>query len=441
MVNFFINIFVFGAWLLFLAHLFGQFPQARRYRKLLVLFFLGGIASIFVLNWIQQTPLWLFSYGLTYGNDFMFFVFNVGLFEEGSKFLVLLLLFKLTKPLDEPRMPLFLALSLGAGFGIAENLLYYWWVDPAAMVIRSLSNGHGLYTTISAAFFTMLFYPSIFGLKKMSWWTMPGGFGLAMLSHGIFNTLCGIPMMSIFLDLASFLFMLRLVDVMGKASPGRPWALGERKRAISHLQESLAQNSGSSRNRLRLAIYLVAGQSGDRAVKAALGQLGQLNPRVRQSPLVALLISGLECRVADLAGRTRLRAEMARRLAETPALTKALAETSDMVFAVALDRNQRQARGRAGRSAWQSGLNLQRLVPGVFDKALGVQMRQLLDQLQIPVSVSALGLAEFKALEFRDWPPALEAALYQARSRSAWKVRERRIGLPVRGTWMGQVGS
>jgi len=150
--------------------------------------FLMGASSVLIvlgLHEIWPDPFWLTMRG-TFLNDFLYCTFSIGLIEEVSKFLpVLLALIVFRKYINEP-IDYVTTFSVGAlGFAAAENVLYFSDYGPDIISSRAiLSNvGHMLFASLTAYGVILVRFRNI----KPGILIIPAFLLLAAIFHGIYD--------------------------------------------------------------------------------------------------------------------------------------------------------------------------------------------------------------------------------------------------------------
>ena len=160
------------------------------------------------------------------GQQFFGYIFGVGLCEEMTKLLPLFYLIlrnKTSAPKLEFRNFLMIGFFSGLGFGIGEAFYLY---APWSGNLSTNSNitrwfacvpSHAIYTVIDAAFLWFL-APKIKASNGL--YRRLGLCALATLAvaivHGIYDVLCGIPLLGIVLNALSILLMYKVVNAVAK---------------------------------------------------------------------------------------------------------------------------------------------------------------------------------------------------------------------------------
>lgn len=170
-------------WLTFLRRL--DIFERERWRYTLLSTGLGAFSTLILLVVISLPPIRNFTENGEPLHDLLFYVFRVGLLEELTKFLPLLILVKYTKEVNEPYDFLKYAMCSALGFATLENMMYF--NEHGAPIIDKRAYisvvGHLAFTSCAAygyirqhylhrGFFTLNFL--LFG-------------GLGVFLHGLFD--------------------------------------------------------------------------------------------------------------------------------------------------------------------------------------------------------------------------------------------------------------
>lgn len=154
-------------------------------------------------------------------HDLLFYIFRVGLLEELTKFIPLLVMLKITKEVDEPYDFLKYAMCSALGFATVENIMYFSEYGAPIIDTRAYISvmGHLSFTCLFAYGYIrkpMLKLGSDFGNLLLF-----GGF--AVLSHGFFDFFLSYNQYFIlFLILAYFLVII-LRNMINIALNFSPW--------------------------------------------------------------------------------------------------------------------------------------------------------------------------------------------------------------------------
>lgn len=430
MDNLLINLGIFGAWLAALAGSVGTYPRHRTYRRWLLLFFAGGVASGYLCDLVYGLGA-AEALGRLFGYEGLLSdIFVTGLVEESSKALVLGLLFAWKKPWDEPLLPMVLALALGAGFGMTENLLVYGFVDQETMVLRSWSNGHGLYAALSASFYGFMYYPGILERRRTPPLARGATLLTAMACHGVFNFLTGFGDLNILFDLFTLVLLLLTALLFGLASPSRAWRKSESQVAIRSLRESLAAWPWSTRNRVRLALYLLARQdlpSSQEAAKVLAGVQAGHRGKPEIELLAQLAAWNRDWLRSPADGRYRAPdpAGLVRVLAASPLLAALNRRTGKEL----IDRQQYLAdcasRGRP--------LTLQRMDRDTrrradqLDRVLDQHLARIMARVNVPLAPASILRPDFRQLAHSPLPHELRDLEKRSKLQAALDERQRRL--------------
>ncbi len=150
--------------------------------------FLMGSTSVLLVLGLHE--IWPEPFGLqmdgTFLNDFLYCTFSIGLVEEFSKFLpVILALIVFRKHINEP-IDYVTTFSVGAlGFAAAENVLYFSNYGPDIISSRAiLSNvGHMLFASLTAYGVVLVRFRNV----KPGFLIIPLFLLLAAIFHGIYD--------------------------------------------------------------------------------------------------------------------------------------------------------------------------------------------------------------------------------------------------------------
>ncbi|HUY41830.1 MAG TPA: PrsW family glutamic-type intramembrane protease [Candidatus Dormibacteraeota bacterium] len=165
-------------------YLLWHFHHADKYKSepiglLLGTFTLGGVCAI-IAAFVEPGPPQNAGLGLT----FLYFLFGVALIEEFAKFLVVRLLPYRSKQFDEAMDGVVFGIAAGLGFAAVENILYVFSYGGAVALFRAFVSvpGHAFYGAV------MGYYVGEAKARKMPWLALRG-LTLAILLHGVFDTL------------------------------------------------------------------------------------------------------------------------------------------------------------------------------------------------------------------------------------------------------------
>lgn len=142
-------------------------------------------------------------------NDFLYCVFSIGLIEELTKLLPLLLLMKFTKVVNEPYDFILYASISALGFAFSENIIYLNRYGPEVILARTF------YSTVAHMTFSSTIAYG-FLLKKYRYFKMPKVlvystfFGIAILAHGFFDFWLINPLAKSFSALTTLFFMITI---------------------------------------------------------------------------------------------------------------------------------------------------------------------------------------------------------------------------------------
>jgi RsiW-degrading membrane proteinase PrsW (M82 family) len=156
--------------------------------KYIILTFILGAASVFIVNFIDKVVLKDVQFELegTFINDFLYCVFKIGCVEEFAKIIPFVIIFFLIrKQINEP-IDYIVYISVSAlGFSAAENILYFQRHGAAIISGRAILStvGHMFNTSLFAyGFIRYRFYD-----QKKNFFMVLVFFFLAALSHGFYD--------------------------------------------------------------------------------------------------------------------------------------------------------------------------------------------------------------------------------------------------------------
>ena len=110
-------------WLGFLRRL--DIFEPEKWKFTLLATGLGALSTLLLTILISLPPIQQLQVIGDQGHDLLFFIFRVGLLEEFTKFIPLLVMVRITKEVDEPYDVLKYAMCSALGFATVENIVYF----------------------------------------------------------------------------------------------------------------------------------------------------------------------------------------------------------------------------------------------------------------------------------------------------------------------------
>ena len=230
-------------------------------RKVLRLFFLGGLASGPLCHVFYSLNIFELFYGSSSITYYLYHFLVVGISEEGAKLLVFLLLSRALGSVKDPMDAAVQGAAVGIGFAIIENLLYAFSTNLDVLFMRSLITVPGHMAVAALAAFgsgASVWWPE--GSKERLW--LPAGcFSLAVVLHGSYNTLIdyGHLGFALLLDFAVFVGIIMLMDKARQASPYRNFSKHDWRQAVGSLSAGIRRQPDNPDFLLRRGYYWLCG--------------------------------------------------------------------------------------------------------------------------------------------------------------------------------------
>lgn len=168
-----------------------------------------------------------------------------------------------------------------------------------------------------------------------------------MCSHALFNTLCGLDPLEWVLDLSVLVLVCLLCRELYRMSPSREWTLDQRKEAMALLRDSLAVRPRSGRNRVRLALYLMAGGN-PRDAREALSVLGAMPMAWRNTRTINFLETWIRWCRDEWEGKSPDTTALARLLEDDPDFRSREQDLQRNLIRIRTQSEARTDRGRGG---------------------------------------------------------------------------------------------
>lgn len=206
-------------WLGFLRRLDIFEPEKWRYTLLAT--GLGAISTFLLTIVISLPPIRDLRATGAQSHDLLFYIFRVGLMEELTKFLPLLVMLQITKEVDEPYDFLKYAMCSALGFATVENILYFSQYGAPIIDTRAYISvmGHLSFTCLFA--YGYIRKPMLKLGSNLGNLILFGGFSI--LAHGLFDFFLSYNQYFVlFLILAYFLVII-LRNMINIALNFSPW--------------------------------------------------------------------------------------------------------------------------------------------------------------------------------------------------------------------------
>lgn len=425
MDNLFLNLFMATFWVGALLVAVHNYPRAQKYRSTIFAFLLAGVASAFLALWIYDLDPVIAWYRFAVVNEFTWHFLVVAPVEEAAKLLVFMAMMAWLKPSDAPLLPVLMALALGLGFALTENLVVYFNVSLDAMAFRtSFMYGHGSRVALSAVAYALIRYPSIMERRLVKRWIYLPAFALGVFCHACFNLATGVSAeLAGFIQVLEGLVSILFIQVFAKSSPFAQWSTADRPRALKLLRESLALHPENARTRVRLALFLLAGHNQAEAGEAV-GVLRGLSQWQRRDTALALVLVLARWNRSQGEQRYQHGMELVALLAASPVYRQGLASDFSRRLGIMLWLKDRKDRGRPLVTHKSTGLLDTRhaLLEHTLDHYLG----QLMQRSKLSIRSSLIPRPDFSAGRTQDLPEHIRKIEYRQRFALALQAQKRR---------------
>jgi RsiW-degrading membrane proteinase PrsW (M82 family) len=251
------------------------YQKDKRTAKMVYVCFGSGVISAFlVLLFTELNP---FNYFRHLMGPFLFHFLIVGLSEEFSKYLMLILTVLLFRSIKEPQDGIIQGAAVGAGFGALENLLYGLAYGPVNATVRSVISigGHMLYTALVGFFFATAVYANLEVEDNRAKLLAVLAVIPVALMHGLYNAsltwqaynenLVGLFMV---IDIVALILTVTAFRSLIEKSPYFVFPYSRHKEAIRSIRRGLKLNPGSFILNNRLALYCLAAGRYPEALKS-----------------------------------------------------------------------------------------------------------------------------------------------------------------------------
>jgi protease PrsW len=254
-------------WLKYLDGLDIYHKDKRTTKMVYGFFFSGIISAVLVLLFTWLNPFYYFSHAM---GPFLYHFLVVGISEEFSKYLMLILTVLLFRSIKEPQDGIIQGAAVGAGFGALENVLYGLTYGPVNAAIRSVISigGHMLYTALAGYFFATAIYSNLLVKDRRSIVLAVLALIPVAIIHGLYNASLtwqqnheNLVGLFILIDLLALILTVAAFRYLIEKSPYYVYPYSRSKEAIESIHRGLRLNPGSFILNNRLALYyLAAGQ-------------------------------------------------------------------------------------------------------------------------------------------------------------------------------------
>ena len=225
---------------------------------------------------------------------FLYYFFIVGMSEELSKYLLLVVVVVAFKSIKEPQDGIIQGAAVGLGFSAVENFTYALEFGPITTVLRSISasGGHMIYGALAGFFLGGAVYANLEVEDKRAKELAFLSVFLVAVLHALYNSALRwtssnerLEGMAIAIDLVGLILAIAAFRYMVSHSPYRVFPYSRSRDAVAAVERGLRLNPTSYVLNRRLILYKLA----DRDFRGALEPIRVCRKRVkRQGVLDAL---------------------------------------------------------------------------------------------------------------------------------------------------------
>jgi protease PrsW len=251
-------------WLKYLDSLDIYKKDKRTTRLVYICFGAGIISVLLVLFFGFLNPFYYFEQEL---GPFLFHFLAVGISEEFSKYLMLIITVLAFGSIKEPQDGIIQGAAVGAGFGALENMLYGIEYGPIIAAVRSVISigGHMLYTALAGFFFATAIYANLEVEDNRSVLLAVLAVIPVALIHGLHNASLtwqsydeSYNGLFLLIKIVALILTVTAFRSLIEKSPYYVFPYSRCKEAIRSIHRGLKLNPGSFILNNRLALYCLA---------------------------------------------------------------------------------------------------------------------------------------------------------------------------------------